>query len=192
MLKTITLKNKQKKPIDKGFITIEIIIALLIAFGFLMVSLQTLVLAMVFKVGAQEEQRADKLIQEEVERLNDLGSTLALGANMADACEGNADLNGDSTAGDGYGQALWNLRNGSVTTDATSTNTVPDTETLLGKTLTITGTRNATPGDSNLTPHRILGIAYQVTTPDEDGDGADEVIANRYVEVIPDEALECP
>ena len=186
MWKIITLKNNQKKPIDKGFITIEIIIALLIAFGFLMVSLQTLVLAMVFKVGAQEEQRADKLIQEDIERLNDIGSTLALGV---EACDG--DLDDDGIADDGYSQGLWAALQAAPADLTVSLLSTVDSSgtTEAGKTLTLT--RTQVPVTTSGSPNRILGIAYEVTT-DEDGDGADEVIADRYVEVIPDEALECP
>lgn len=193
MLKTIiTLKNKQK-PIDKGFITIEIIISLLIAFGFLMVSLQTLVLGMVFKVGAQEEQRADKLIQEDIERLNDLGSTLTLGATRIEACDG--DLNNDGTANDGYSQQLWaDLQAATQPADLTVSllSTVSSSGTTEeGKTLTLIRTPNLNIPTSG-SPNRILGIDYRVEKPDEDGDGNPDVVANRYVEVIPDEALECP
>ncbi|VEP14728.1 conserved hypothetical protein [Hyella patelloides LEGE 07179] len=193
MLKTIiTLKNTKNKSFDRGFITIEILIAIFIAFGFLAVSLQTLVLAMVFQVGAQKEQRADQLIQEEIEALNDLGSTLNFGANTADACDGNLDLDGGGTNNDGYGQGLWNeLIEDDPLIAATST-TNSSTTTILGRTLTIEGTQVAIPAGASPTPHRILGVSYQVTEPDVDGDGNAEVIANRYVEVIPDEALECP
>lgn len=192
MYKTIiTLKNKSKKPIDKGFITIEIIISLLIAFAFLMVSLQTLVLAMVFKVGAQEEQRADKLIQEDIERLNDIGSTLTLGATGTEACDG--DLNDDGTANDGYSQQLWaDLQAAPADLTVSLLSTVDSGGTTeAGKTLTLTRTPVLNVPTSG-SPNRILGVAYEVEKPDEDGDGNPDVVANRYVEVIPDEALECP
>jgi type II secretory pathway pseudopilin PulG len=190
MWKIITVKNKQKKPIDKGFITIEIIIALLIAFGFLMVSLQTLVLAMVFKVQAQEEQKADKLIQEDIERLNDLGSILTLGATGIEACDGDLDDNG--IANDGYSQQLWaNLLAAPADLTVSLLSTVDSSGTTeAGKTLTLT--RTQVPVTTSGSPNRILGVAYEVTKPDEDGDNLPDVIANRYVEVIPDEALECP
>ena len=200
MWKTITLINKKKQPLDLGFITLEVIIALVIAFGFFMVSLQTLALAMVFKVQAQEEQRADKLIQEEVEALNDLGSTLNFGANTTDACNGNLDLDGGGVNDDGYGQGLWNVLKGNPVMIAANSDPTTNTATTLGITLTIEGTQVAIPAGASPTPHRILGISYQVTKPssvDQNNDGivdADdvEVIANRYVEVIPDAALECP
>lgn len=193
MWKTITLKNQQKKPIDKGFITIEIIIALLIAFGFLMVSLQTLVLGMVMKVQAQEEQKADRLIQEDIERLNNLGSVLTMGVIGTEACDG--DFDGNGTANDGYSQQLWaNLQAATQPADLTVrllTTVNSGGVQQGGKTLTLTRNPILNVSTSG-SPNRILGINYQVGI-DEDGDGnLDREVANRYVEVIPDEALECP
>jgi hypothetical protein len=188
MWKIIILSNQKKKPSDRGFVTLEIIISLLIAFGFLMVSLQTLVAAMAFKVQAQEKQKADKLIQEDIERLNDIGTTLTVGATGTEACDG--DLNNDGNANDGYSQSLW----AALQTDT------PDGDPLLtvslisvvksgttqntGKTLTLT--RTQVPVTTSGDPNRILGISYQV----DDNTGV--TIAQRYVEAIPDEALECP
>lgn len=193
MLKSIIFNNQKKKLSDRGFITIEIIIALLIAFGFLMVSLQTLVAAMVFKVQAQEKQKADKLIQEDVERLNDIAGTLNLGANGTEACDGDLDNNG--TANDGYSQNLWaalqaDTPDGDSKLEVKLISKVNEDDT--GKTLTLNRTQVTVPSSDVSTSHRVLGVSYQVTTPDEDGDGEDELIAQRYVEVIPDEALECP
>ena len=60
---------------DAGFTTFEILISLLIALLFVAVSMQSLVYAMAMKVQAQEKQRANELIQEDIERINRLGST---------------------------------------------------------------------------------------------------------------------
>ena len=57
------LKTSQK---EAGFTTLEILIQLLIALGFVAVSMQSLVYAMAMKVQAQEKQRANELIQEDV------------------------------------------------------------------------------------------------------------------------------
>ena len=247
MWKTITLKNKTKKLSNQGFITIEIIIALLIAFGFLMVSLQTLVLGMVFKVQAQEEQKADKLIQEDIEAIQDRASGNTLTPRLAAILTNNDDVNTGFNQNDepiddvcnasnynqGYAQALWfaytnqdydgnntyssplinnsDLDNdGNIDPDSmNSGDTIainPDYEVnptmsllsivsstgtqQLGKTLTLN--RTHVTANTGVAPFRTLGIYYQVTKPDEDGDGNPDVIANRYVEVTPDEALECP
>ena len=199
--------RKQQRQRDKGFITLEIIIALIVAFGFLMVSLQAIALGMLVKVGATKEQRADKIIQQEVEQLNDIGSAIALADDptnpqgIQQACAGNF----DGVAGDGYGQALWNFRKGTNynasprvidPNDALVTandDAITFNETLLGRTLQVTIARNINAGDDTLSPHRVLGLAFQVAE-DENGDTniqANEIIANRYVEVIPDAALEC-
>ena len=242
MWKTI-IKNKQQKLSNQGFITIEIIIALLIAFGFLMVSLQTLVLGMVFKVKAQEEQKANKLIQEDVEAIRNQANANVLTSRLATILTNNDDLStgfdrssepiddvcNATSYNEGYGQALWfaytnqdydasnsnryssplidnsDLNNdGSVDPDPMdsgdniSTNpnyTVNPTMPLIttaptGKTLTLN--RSHVTATTGVEPFRTLGIFYQVTKPDEDGDGNPDVVASRYVEVIPDEALECP
>lgn len=247
MSKTITLKNKTKKLSNQGFITIEIIIALLIAFGFLMVSLQTLVLGMVFKVQAQEEQKADKLIQEDIEAIQDRAGGNTLTPRLAAILTNNDDVNtgfnqnnepiddvcNASNYNQGYAQALWfaytnqdydgnntyssplinnsDLDNdGSIDPDSmNSGDTIainPDYEEnptmsllsivsstgtqQLGKTLTLN--RTHVTANTGVAPFRTLGIYYQVTKPDEDNDGNPDVIANRYVEVTPDAALECP
>jgi type II secretory pathway pseudopilin PulG len=249
MWKTIILNNQKKKVADRGFVTLEIIIALLIAFGFLMVSLQTLVAAMVFKVQAQEKQKADKLIQEDVEDVQDLANGDILTSRLAAILTNNDDTttgfnpNSNQPIDDvcnavnynrGYAQALWYTftnrdydgdstyssplidqsdLNNDGTIDADSMNpgsaiaTNPDyklnpevsflskvkndgTIEKAGNTLTLTRTHvTATTGK---TPFTTLGIHYRVTKPDENGDNEPEVIAQRYVEVIPDAALECP
>lgn len=198
MWKTIILSNRKKKSSDRGFVTLEIIISLLIAFGFLMVSLQTLVAAMAFKVQAQEKQKADKLIQEDVERINDLGANLILGATGTEACDG--DLDGNGTFNDGYSQNLWTALQADTPDDDDKLKVKFSTkvnEEGQGKVLTLNRTQldvntsklpNNTNGDNN----RILGVSYQVTVPDENGDNKPEIITQRYVEVTPDAALECP
>jgi type II secretory pathway pseudopilin PulG len=251
MWKIIILNNQKKKAADRGFITLEIIIALLIAFGFLMVSLQTLVAAMAFKVQAQEKQKADKLIQEDIESIQDRASGNVLTPRLAAILTNNDDattgFNPNSSPpipiddvcnaanyNQGYAQALWYAftnqdydgdkfyssplidqsdLNNDGTIDADSMNpgeaiaTNPDyqlepkvsflskvkndgTIEKAGNTLTLTRTHvTATTGK---TPFTTLGIHYRVTKPDENGDNEPEVIAQRYVEVIPDAALECP
>ena len=185
---------------DQGFVTFEIIISILIALAFVAVSMQSLVYAMAMKVQAQEKQRANQLIQEDIERINQLGSTA-----LTAECDPVATTSPARTAyQNGYANALW------TAVDATGT----QTKNLLEKIDTSTGavdtsgkqlalqrfhvsgqTRNST------FPHRTLKIGYQVwewngtnyladdgTTPST----GDEPIAETYVEVIPDVALACP
>ena len=182
MWQIFILKTQNKKLSDKGFITIEVVIALFIAFAFLMVSLQTMVAAMAFKLQAQEEQKANKLIQEDIERLNDIGSRLPL---VLDRCDG--DENNDGTADDGYSQALWDALQADTPdgdSDLQVRLVVTASGTEAGKTLTLTRDPDLSVTTSG-SPNRILGISYLVA----DDDGTE--IINRYVEVIPDAALEC-
>lgn len=83
MNKLLLLLFKFKKVTPRkeaGFTTLEILISLIIALLFVAVSMQSLVYAMAMKVQAQEKQRANELIQEDIERINRLGSTITPGA----------------------------------------------------------------------------------------------------------------
>jgi len=219
MWQTALLLNKQKslktKSLDQGFITLEIIISMLVGFFFIILALQTVVSGLAFKVLAQKEFGGDRLIQEEIERLNDLASENRLslvdpGLDPVDeeddddtdkisACNGIWD-SGDGSGDDGHGQALWNLRLTGNTLAATSpadtfvvNPNVANNTNVVGRVLTLTATRNTTDpgGATTAKPFKVLGVNYVVTAPDENGDGIIEEIARRYVEVIPDEALEC-
>lgn len=186
------LKTSQK---EAGFTTLEILISLLIALGFVAVSMQSLVYAMAMKVQAQEKQRANELIQEDVERINQLGSTFPTPP-VATTC------NSTNYAG-GYAQALWTARNYNPAT--------PPTKTIIkkvrsdgsvntgGKQLALELFHVSSTINSN--PFRTLKVGYQVWTWDgtdfKDKNGGtlgagDEPIAETYVEVIPDVALQCP
>ena len=176
MWQKIILQSKKNLP-DRGFLTLEVIVATLVAFFFLMFSLQALVLAMFMKVQAQEDQRADQLIQEDIERVGNLSSILTAGNCNA------------TTYNDGYAQDLWD----GLINVANTPQTHPDllTASLLtpgaggasGTTLSLYRTHvNINP----TAPYRNLKIFYRVTNSDND------LIASRYLEIIPDEALQCP
>ncbi len=207
-------KYPRSKSLNQGFMTLEMLIASLVGFFFLVFSLQAVVSGLAFKVVAQKEFGGDRLIQEEIERLNDLatqnslsfidpGIDLILNTDDDDetekiaACDGNFDLDGDGAPNEGYAQALWNLR---LEGNARTANTDPaitvapnitNNNNIVGLPLTLVGTRNTTdPGGAGVAnPFRVLGINYIVTAPDENGNP--EAIAERYVEIIADEALEC-
>ncbi|MDJ0533854.1 MAG: hypothetical protein QNJ70_15415 [Xenococcaceae cyanobacterium MO_207.B15] len=178
MWKRITLRKK-KNSSNQGFITLEILVSIIIALAFVAFSLQALVLGMMLKVQAQEDQRADELIQEDIERLNDLGSTLLTGTGT---CNANA-------YGAGYASGLWTALTTeapTVTTQLLRTVNTDGSITSEGTTLSLNRTHISNNGAYSDAPHRTLKIHYQVTNSDGD------IIANRYVEVIPDVALECP
>ncbi len=171
----ILLRSKKNLP-AQGFLTMEIIIATIVAFGFLMFSLQAIAFAMMMKIQAQKEQRADQLIQEDIERIGGLSSALTL--DMATNC--NAD-----TYANGYAQELWNdlLDDDAANLDNLTTPLM--TDGAGGIILTLNRTHV---DEISEPPHRTLRIFYQVTS----SDNLAEINASRYVEIIPEEALQCP
>lgn len=185
----IILQSKKNSP-NKGFLTIEIIVATIVAFGFLMFSLQALAVAMLMKLQAQQDQRADNLIQEDIERIGGLSSSLTLGldaqlaANLPTAC--NVD-----DFDDGYAFALLDSIPAEFVNGAPALDTSLVTGVVGGVQLRLS--RTALDGDS-VAPHRTLGIYYRVMSSNNNAfdDGDDVEVANRYVEIIPDEALRCP
>jgi Tfp pilus assembly protein PilV len=153
---------------DTGFTTLEILISLVIALLFVAVSMQSLVYAMAMKVQAQEKQRANELIQE-------------------DTC------NPTNYAG-GYAKALWTA---SIPAN-TQTKTIIKTG---GRQLALRRFEMSSTANNSTAPHRTLKVGYQIWNWDGtnflDKNGGtlgagDEPIAETYVEVIPDVALECP
>lgn len=166
-------KFQRQKSLNQGFTTLEILVSIIIALAFVSVAMQSFVLAMGMKVQAQEKQRANQLIQEDLERTNILASNI-----VADH-----DLKCSPTAyADGYAKVLRD------DLDAEPEPTVKLLKmadgTAAGKTLTLN--REFVSDASSTAPHRTLKIDYRVTDPDSN------VIAERYVEVIPDVALQCP
>ena len=184
------LSKKQTK--ETGFFTIEILVSLLIAMMFVLASLQSMVYATMLKVQAQERQRANQLIQEEIERVNVLASNIA--EDHSNKCD-------PATYADGYAQELWDGVQ-TYTNPPTSSN-LPPIEFLIQETqndgtIVERGRRfglnrihvsNTTNGSN--APHRTLRIGYEV----REWNGTQfigDTIADTYIEVIPDVALSCP
>ncbi|WP_036485780.1 hypothetical protein [Myxosarcina sp. GI1] len=194
------IKCKSKKlDRDRGFTTLEVIISLLIALAFVAVSMQSLVYAMAMKVQAQEKQRANQLIQEDIERINQLGSSNGLTGNCTPA----------NYAG-GYADGLWNILqtlDNSTEPDGLGKFFADNATTKVTKTIRSDGTgkelglrRFHVSNSGSVFPHRTLKIRYQVWEWDGtnfvDSIGStdltgDNPIADTYVEVIPDVALAC-
>ena len=185
-IKRITLKNHQNLA-QSGFITLEVVVSTLIALVFVLVSTQTLLLAMMIKVRAQKEQRANQLIVEDIEVLKQQASNLPQAANHNAVCTANAYT-------DGYAQDVWDSFTNVLTNpsyeniptvkllSATSNNYSTSTQLGLDRTL-VTATSNA--------PHATVKVKYEVKEWDGSNWGS-EIIAKSYVEVIPDVALQCP
>ena len=200
MWKKINFKT-QKYSQNNGFITLEILVGIIIALAFVAVSLQTLVYAKYIQVTAIEDKRADELIQEDIENVNNLALAIS-------------DPDGDckaTTYNNGYAKALWD----DLEPNAPSSANPPPTKSLskLVKTDPFTGSVTITEEGKTFglkrthvslnratAPYKTLKIYYEVKEWDgndfdinNDGrDVDDDVIADRYVEVIPDVALECP
>jgi len=181
---------------EHGFVTLEVLVALLTATGFVILSLQFFVGAMAIKVQAQEKQRANQLIQEDIERLNELGSTLVGGAaGAAPTCDATAYANS-------FAQALWVALPGGIQTKNVLENVDQSDGSLdtNGKQLALQRFHVSGTANNSAAPHKTLKVRYQVW----DWNGAyvnrvgaaltatDEPIAETYVEIIPDVALQCP
>jgi type II secretory pathway pseudopilin PulG len=190
-------KFKQRKSLNQGFTTLEILISIIIALAFVSFAMQTFVLAMGMKVLAQEKQRANQLIQEDMERANNLGSNIPAQVKgvspnpdhtFIQRCNAVPAGGGTTSAyANGYAKELWD------DLDAVAEPTVQllkmSDGTTAGKTLGLSRTHVTA---SSTFPHRTLKINYQVQELDSSGDPTGDVIAQRYVEVIPDVALQCP
>lgn len=183
MKKLFNFKHKQK--LDEGFTTLEVLVSIIIALAFVSVAMQSLVLAMGMKVQAQEKQRANQLIQEDLERVAVLSSNIAEDhdnkCNPIDIAAA-AGVPATTAYENGYAKGLWDDLNAIAVPTAKLLKKADGTES--GNTLTLARTHVS--NTSSNAPHRILKINYQVTDSDND------VIAERYVEVIPDVALRCP
>ena len=176
--------NKHQKSSQTGYITLEIIVSIIIAVAFVLASLQTLAVAMMIKVQAQKEQRANQLIMSDIEVLKQQAASLPQAANHNTVCSATA-------YADGYAQDVWNTFTNSAVYQAiptvkllsdTSANHSTSTQLGLGRTH-VTATSTA--------PHTTLQVKYEVKEWDGSNWGS-KVIAENYVEVIPDVALRCP
>jgi type II secretory pathway pseudopilin PulG len=189
LLFKLSQRTSQK---EAGFSTFEILISLIIALLFVALTMQSLVYAMAMKVQAQEKQRANELIQEDVERINQLGSTLSTSP-VAATCNA-------TTYPNGYGQLLWNsFPLGTQTKTIIKKIKSDGSVSTGGKQIALRRFHISSTNNSN--PFRTLKVGYQVwhwngaNYTDQNGGTIgteDKPIAETYVEVIPDVALQCP
>lgn len=172
-------KLKHRKSLNQGFTTLEILISIIIALAFVSVAMQSFVLAMGMKVQAQEKQRANQLIQEDLEQVSTLASNIA---------EDHDNMCNPAAYANGYAKDLWDDLNALALPTAQLIQKADGTN--VGKTLRLA--RNHISNGSNTAPYRTLKINYQVQELDSSDNPTGDVIAERYVEVIPDVALQCP
>lgn len=176
-----------KKSDNQGFTTLEVLVSIVIALAFVSVAMQSLVLSMGMKIQAQAKQRANQLIQEDLERVATLASNVPATTapqTITEKCNAFASGGAVSAYANGYAKDLWdNVQPAGSTAPSVKLLRKAD-GTEVGKTLTLARTNIS--NASSTAPHRTLKINYQVTDPDGN------LIAQRYVEVIPDVALRCP
>ena len=187
------LKFNCKKASDRGFTTLEILISIIVALAFVSFTMQSFVLAMAMKVQAQEKQRANQLIQEDLERIGELATRIT--EDHDNKCNPIATTGATPKTAyqNGYAYELW---------EDLEAVTVPTVNLLVASDGSGSGkkiglVRNpindlTDPSPPSDAPYRTLKINYQVKEFDSGNNPIGDVIAERYVEVIPDVALRCP
>ena len=155
--------------------------------------MQSFVLGVAMKVQAQEKQRANQLIQEDLERIGELATLIQ--EDHDNKCNPVATGGGTPRTAyqNGYANELW---------DDLIAEAVPTVNLLVASDGSGSGKkigliRNqindlTDPSPPSDAPYRTLKINYQVKEFDSDDNPTGDIIAERYVEVIPDVALRCP
>lgn len=192
------LRFNYRKTYDQGFSILEVLVSILVALAFVSFSLQSFVLGVAIKVQAQEKQRANQLIQEDLELLSEIGSYLPAttgSQTVQQTCNAIPAAGGAAAYAEGYAQDLWNeLQNRRADgDDLLSVKLLKKSNgDQVGEKLTLARTHVSS--TSSTAPHRTLKINYQLTKTIKDSEGNDItiIIAERYVEVVPDVALRCP
>lgn len=160
----------KKSQADTGFTLIEVVIAMLVAFFFVIGSMQALVLATAIRVKAQEKQRANQLIQEDIEQIRFEAENLPQNHSLCSAT--------------GY----TNSYAASLATRLSNVSVPADKQLLDGKGKTYRLIRTYETDESTA---KNLTIKLEV----EDLDAIreeDKIIEINYIEVIPNAAVECP
>ena len=166
ILTKLLLKQPQS---ESGFTLMEVLVASLMVFIFVVGSMQALALSVAIRVKAQERQRADQLIQEDIEAVRFAAENFGMDNSLCRA----------SGYPGGYAEAL---------NDAPAFPAETSTKRLLednpnSKLFTLTRTL-----DANSTS-TVLKLGYSVAV---DEAGTEREIATDYIEVIPNAATQCP
>ena len=167
------LVNKliKKSRAESGFTLIEVVVASLIVFLFVIGSMQALVLSAALRVKAQARQRGSQLIQEDIEQIRFAAENLAVDHSRCSA----------TGYSGGYAEALVddaNFPTGNPTNNLIEGNTNSTTYKLEHNTDRSTNT--------------VLRISHKVRDLSKPDDDDFNVVAENYTEVIPDAAIQCP
>jgi hypothetical protein len=152
---------------DDGFTIIDVIIGLLVAFLFLMASLQAMVVEAYFRIAGQASSEGLLLIQQDLEEVRFLATEAQLPYVPA-------------TCTSGYGAALQSK----VNTNKSSPYTAKPNNTIEYQL-----TRIATVSASD---NKVLTLTYSAKRDPNGGTNYTKEVATLYTEVIPDAAFECP
>jgi type II secretory pathway pseudopilin PulG len=168
MFKLIKLTRKKHSP-ESGFTLIEVLVAALMLFFFVIGSMQALALSVAIRVKAQERQRSNQLIQEDIEQVRLVAENLDVNQSL---CAATTYLNS-------YAQDLANkLPSADNITKKLIEDNANSKEYKLNRTI-----------DNVRSTSTVLKISYTVTEVDAT---PTREIAKDYIEVIPDAAIECP
>ena len=158
---------KQPKS-QSGFTLMEVIVASLMVFFFVVGSMQALALSVAIRIKAQERQRADQLIQEDIEAVR-----LA-----AENFDRNDRLCRITSYTGSYAEALSN--DAAFPANTSTKRLLKDNNNSKQYQLTRTiDTANST--------NTVLKLSYSVVDVD-----STKEIATDYIEVIPNAATQCP
>ncbi len=165
----LPVKNDRK---EQGFSILEILVTILVITGFILGSVQTIVLATFMRVQAQDKQEATNWIQQDLELIRYQAFILDGGVAVTSTCDSSS-----------YGSAL-NTVIGSITNPVKINDrnyTVTRTPSNKGNILQITYNVEYAPASGSDPAHP----RYKSTV------GADNVVTILSTEVLPNAALGC-
>jgi Tfp pilus assembly protein PilV len=175
-------RRTQKASSEAGFSLLEVVIAILTITLFLLGTLQLMAVNALYKVRSERQSRADFWIQEDMEDVKSIASTLN---NPNTFCPNTSN---------GYAIALRNEL-GRTAAAANTTSQTVGSRTLVGKNYTLF---REFPDDANAQrsrPHR-LRIDYRVALASgqiaNDYQNQETTISTASFEVIPNASFQCP
>ncbi|AFY39118.1 hypothetical protein Lepto7376_2866 [[Leptolyngbya] sp. PCC 7376] len=161
---------------EEGFTLIEVLVGIIMATVFTLVTTQAIAISALYRVKAQRQSEALQWIQQDFEELKFDALTALPG--------------GDCT--NGYALALASYFSGDTIaafpeTHIGSVDSFIDAPVLLNKTFEVTRTFNAY---ETTAPFNVLTVSYSITDPTNPNTATNE-IATFYSEVLPDAAFSC-
>ncbi|MEO0687037.1 MAG: hypothetical protein AAFY76_18820 [Cyanobacteria bacterium J06649_11] len=195
---------------ERGFVTLEVIVALIVGLAFFAIGLQTFGSAVAMKALSVERRRANEIIQEDIERIGQLGNTSLNPINIPapagsppdpiPACNPVATALDNTTAPttpartayeNSYAAALWTALDRNAPENTLQRNVVNRVDTTTGA-VTNTGGRvlalerfNVSGGGNSVAPHRTLEIGYQVWYWGDPGTGTNDYLNREGTQRTP-------